>query len=105
MPGGVLLYKLHDDPQLGIVQHDLFLAVEFKFNGSDRVVSGAFETGDFTETKLLVFNFLTYLQCRSVAGYKVGAWIVLDGLCKWFGRNIGGLGFFFGWRWSISFFR
>src|SRR5580698_7624423 len=91
-------YSLTDDPELGIIQHDLLLAIILKFNRSDRVVFRTFHTDDFAEAELLMFDFLTHLKSRSVTGHEIRTWIMLDGLHIRFGGNIGRLGVFFGPR-------
>ena len=97
------IFGLFDDAQLGIIQHDLLLAVVLKFNGSDRIMCGAFETGYFTEAEFLVLDFVSDLQLRSIARDKIRAWIMFDGLHVWLGGNVCRLCIFFG-RWRSVFF-
>ena len=53
--------KLFYYSQLRIIQHDLLLSIQFKLNGSNRVMCGAFHFDHFAEAKFLVLHFLTSL--------------------------------------------
>jgi hypothetical protein len=64
--------RLPDDPQLCEVEHDLLFTVELELDGGYRIMRTAFHSDDFAESEFLMLYFLSDLQARSIAGYKVG---------------------------------
>ena len=48
-------------PQLRIIQHDLFFAIQFKLNSGNGIMCCAFHLHYFAKTKFLVLYFLTGL--------------------------------------------
>lgn len=69
VPGNLFLFQ---DPQLGVVQHDLFFAVLLKFYGCDWVVFRTFHFDHFAKTEFLVFHPLANLQVRCVTCHEIG---------------------------------
>ena len=60
-----------DNAQFGVIQHDFFLSVVLEHNGRYRVMCRTFDSGDFSEAKLLVLDILADFQTGGITGSKI----------------------------------
>src|SRR5437762_6995405 len=76
-PNFEISQSLHNS-QLGIIQHDLLIAVVFEFDSGDGVMCTSFKFDNSAKPEFLVLHFLAFLQFGKIARNKVRRWGMLN---------------------------